>query len=166
MAKLGRAPSAAVLPAETLYAELPFRMAYEMKLGGMEKVGLCAGKFVQSFKALWDAERGLISGGRYQTAAMLLALADCIDLCADQLYEHWRAMVDVYRVALRGLLAAETPDNPETAGTLLTALFAGVRMNLIDPERYLPIAGKRIDALAAAGHAHAAEMLKLEGGVL
>ena len=166
MADLGRTPSTAVLPAETLYAELPFRMAYEMKLGGMEKVGLCAGKFTQSFRALWDEKSGLISGGRYQTAAALLALADSIDLCSDQLYEHWRAMVDVYRVVLRGLLAAVRPDNPETEGMLLTALQAGVRMNLIDPERYLPIAEKRIGVLAAEGHVQAAGILTLEGGDL
>lgn len=166
MARLGRTPSEAALPAETLYAELPFRMAYEMKLGGMEKVGLCAGKFRQSFKALWDKERALISGGRYQTAITLLALTDCIDLCADQLYEHWRAMVDIYRVALKGLLSAETPDNPETAGMLLTALHAGVRMNLIDPERYLPMAAKRIAALKAAGADKAAAVLEMEGGAL
>lgn len=166
MARLGRTPSAAVLPAETLYAELPFRMAYEMRLGGMEKVGLCAGKFRESFKALWDGERGLISGGRYQSAAALLALADCIGLCSDQLYEHWRAMVDVYRVVLRGLLAAEAPDNPETEGMLLTALYAGVGMKLIDPERYLPIAARRIAALRAAGHEKAASMLEMKGGAL
>lgn len=166
MARLGRTPSEATLPAETLYAELPFRMAYEMQLGKMEKVGPCAGKFRQSFCALWDEERGLISGGRYQSAVALLALADCIDLCADQLYEHWRAMVDVYRVVLRGLLAAEAPENPETAGMLLTALHAGVRMRLIDPERYLPVAAKRIAALRSAGFAHAADMLDAEGGAL
>lgn len=166
MARLGRMPSEAALPAETLYFELPFRMAYEMKLGGMEKVGLCAGKFRQSFAALWDEEHGLISGGRYQSAVALLALADAINLCADQLYEHWRAMVDVYRVVLRGLLAAEAPDNPETAGMLLTALHAGVRMRLIDPERYLPVAAKRIAALRSAGFAHAADMLDAEGGAL
>ena len=105
-------------------------------------------------------------GGRYQSAVTLLALADAIDLCADQLYEHWRAMVDIYRVVLRGLLAAETPSNPETAGMLITALHAGVRMKLIDPERYLPMAKKRIAALRSAGFAHAADMLEAEGGML
>lgn len=166
MTHLGRTPGDAALPAETLYSELPFRMAYEMKLGGMEKVGLCAGKFRQSFATLWDEKSGLISGGRYQSAVTLLALTDAIDLCADQLYEHWRAMVDIYRVVLRGLLAAETPSNPETAGMLITALHAGVRMNLIDPERYLPMAKKRIAALRSAGFAHAADMLEAEGGML
>lgn len=166
LSRLGRAPGTAVLPAETLYAELPFRMAYEMRLGGMEKVGQCAGKFVQSFRTLWDEKSGLISGGRYQSSAALLALADCIGLCSDQLYEHWRAMVDVYRVVLRGLLAAETPENPETAGMLLTALQAGVRMRIIDPERYLPAADKRISALRADGYDRAAELLEMEGGAL
>lgn len=166
MAQLGRNPGDMVLPAETLYAGLPFRMAYEMKLGGMEKVGLCAAQFRQSFKALWDEKSGLISGGRYQSAIALLALSDCIDLCADQLYEHWRAMVDVYRVVLRGLLAADAPENPETAGMVLTALYAGVRMRIIDPERYLPMAAKRVAALRDAGAAHAADMLEAEGGDL
>ena len=166
MARLGRTLQDAVLPAETLYAELPFRMAYEMRLGGMEKVGLCAGKFRQSFQALWEKESGLVSGGRYQSAIALVALADCIDLCADQLYEHWRAMVDVYRVVLRGLMAADVPENPETAGMVLTALFMGVRMGIIDPERYLPLAAKRIAALRSAGAVNAADMLEAEGGPL
>ena len=166
MARLGRNPGDTVLPAETLYAELPFRMAYEMKMGGMEKVGLCAAKFRQSFAALWDKATGLVSGGRYQSAIALLALADCIDLCADQLYEHWRAMVDVYRAVLRGLLAADIPENPETAGMVLTALYAGVRMRIIDPERYLPIADKWLAALRTAGFVTAADMLNAEGGDL
>lgn len=166
MAKLGRTPNAAVLPAETLYAELPFRMAYEMGLGGMEKVGLCAVKFRQSFAALWDSTCGLVSGGPFQSAMTLLALVDCIDLCSDQLYEHWRAMVDVYRQVLRGLMAAQRPENPETEGLLLTSLLAGVRMNLIDPERYLPFADRRIAQLAAEGHEHAAAMLEMERGAL
>lgn len=166
MAQMGRSPQDTMLSAQALYACLPFRMAYEMKLGGMEKVGLCAGKFRQSHRALLDDESGLIVGSLRDTAIMLLALADAIELCADQLYEHWRAMVDIYRAVLRGALAAKAPAEPETAAMIVSALHAGVRMKLIDPERYLPIARKRITDLASAGHIRAAAMLELEGGML
>ncbi len=165
MAQLGRNPSGKPLEAAALYAELPFRMAYEMQLGGMEKVGLVAAAFRQAHVRHWNAKRGLFGGSQRATAQYLLALTDAIDTCSDQLYEHWRALVDLFRDSLRGALAAEVAA-PETEGMLLTALLDGVRMGLIDPERYLPIAEKRIAALEAAGHENLAAMLVAERGVL
>ena len=96
---------------------------------------------------------------------MLLALTDAISLCSDQLYEHWRALVDLYRAGLKAALSAEAKE-PETAAMLVYALHEGVRLGLIDPERYLPMADRRIEALRAAGEETAAEMLKLEGSDL
>lgn len=165
MAQIGREPTDVIDSAEAMYAVLPFRMAYEMKLGGMEKVGVVAAKFRAAHKALWDGQRGLFGGSVKATAYALLALVDAIDICADQLYEHWRAMVDIYREVLRGALAAEfTAD--ESGAMLVYATLEGVRMNLIDPERYLPMAARRIAALRAAGCVHAAEMLEVKGGAL
>lgn len=165
MAALGREPLDVIDSAETLYRVLPFRMAYEMRLGGMEKVGLVAAKFRAAHAALWDAQTGSYGGDMRGTAYALLALVDAIDSCADQLYEHWRALVDMYREVLRGALAAEQPEG-ECAAMIVWALLAGVRMNLIDPERYLPIARRRIAALKAQGMKQAAAMLEMEGGAL
>lgn len=165
MAGIGREPADVIDSAEVMYAVLPFRMAYEMKLGGMEKVGKVAAQFRASQKAMWDADRGLFGGSAKATAYALMALVDAINICADQLYEHWRAMVDIYREVLRGALAAEfTAD--ESGAMLVYAILEGVRMNLIDPERYGPIAGKRIAALKAAGCNDAAALLEMKGGAL
>lgn len=163
MADLGRNPGAEPLDVHALCAELPFRMAYEMKLGGMEKVGLCAGKFRESCAALREEATGLVSGNVPDSVRVLLALADAIGVCSDQLYEHWRAMVDIFRSLLRSVLTANTSVQGETAAMLATAMCEGVRMNLIDPERYLPLA----DAyLAASGLTQAAAVLNMEGGAL
>ena len=165
MTDVGREPLDVIDSAEAMYAVLPFRMAYEMKLGGMEKVGKVAAQFRAAHKALWDAQSGLFGGSVKATAYALLALVDAIDTCADQLYEHWRAMVDIYREVLRGALAAEFAAD-EAGAMLVYATLEGVRMNLIDPERYLPMAEKRIAALKAAGCGNAAAMLEMKGGAL
>ena len=159
MARIGRDPAEHLDSAEAMYAVLPFRMAYEMKLGGMEKVGLVAARFRAARRLLLDTT------DLRQTAYGLLALVDAIDACADQLYEHWRAMVDIYRDALKAALTAEAPAD-ETGAMLVYAIHEGVRMNLIDPERYLPIANRRIAALRAAGLENAAIMLEMKGGAL
>lgn len=165
MARIGREPADVIDSAEAMYAVLPFRMAYEMKLGGMEKVGKVAAKFREAHKAMWDAKRGLFGGDVRSTAYALLALTDAIDTCADQLYEHWRAMVDIYREVLRGVLTVEAPAD-ETGAMLVYAIHEGVRMNLIDPERYLPVAEKRVAVLRAAGCDTVAAMLEMKGGAL
>lgn len=159
MTRIGRDPADVLNSAEAMYAVLPFRMAYEMKLGGMEKVGLVAARFREQRRLLMNT--GDLRGMAYG----LLALTDAIDSCADQLYEHWRALVDLYREALKAALSAAAPAD-ETAAMLVHAIHEGVRMNLIDPERYLPIAAKRIRELKAAGFAQAAAVLEMEGGAL
>lgn len=166
MAALGREPLDVIGSAETLYRVLPFRMAYEMRLGGMEKVGLVAAKYRAAHACMWDAQTGFFGGNLRGTAFALLALVDAIDCCYDQLYEHWRALVDMYREVLRGALAADAAPEGETAAMIVWALLAGVRMNLIDQERYLPVAARRIAALKEQGMKQAAAMLEMEGGVL
>jgi len=140
------------------YRELPFRMAYEMKLGGMEKVGLVAAAFRRLHAAGWDVETGLFMEDPQETALYLTVLMDAIETCSDQLYEHWRALVDLYREALKGTLAAGN-----NSLTVMEALLRGVKRGIIDPERYLPIAKARLTALQADSDI-AAAMLALEGG--
>lgn len=165
-----------------LYMAQPFYMAYEMKFGGMEKVGDIVSQFKNVRKYLWDAEKGLnyhaYDEDRVQfwanketglsanfwlrsTGWYLMALIDTIDLCTEQLYEHWRALVDIFRESIAGVLRWQSKDDglfyqvidhgevegnyTETSGSSMIAyaLFKGVRLGILDSEKYLPIA-KRI----------------------
>lgn len=164
MTGLGRTPSQEPMDVDTLCRELPFRMAYEMALGKMEKVGLVAAAFRTAHDAHYDAASGLYDGDKSRTARVLLALTDAIDACSDQLYEHWRSMVDLYRMTLRGALQSDAPADGMTQAMLVWAIIEGVRMKLIDPERYLPAAQKLIGAIRASGMPYAADMLEMKGG--
>ncbi|MBE5815885.1 MAG: glycosyl hydrolase family 88 [Clostridiales bacterium] len=96
----------------------------------------------------------------------VMSLIDCIDHCSEMLYEHYRMLIDLFREAVRGLLRyqdADTglfwqvidhgghPDNYlETSGSAMVAyaIMKGVRLHVLNEEKYLPI-GKRIfEALA------------------
>ena len=138
---------------------LPFRMAYEMKLNRMERVGATAAMFRSVHQRLWDGKLQRHSVSLQEEGWFLLALTDAIAVCSDQLYEHWRAMVDIYRVTLRGALPVLSEADAQTQALLLYALLTGVEMGLIDPERYLPTARKGIAALRANGEERAADML-------
>ena len=85
----------------------------------------------------------------------LMALVDCVDAMAEQLYEHRRALMDLFLEAVRGILPYADPetglfyqliDRPELPGNYLEtsgsamvayAVLKGVRLGLLDPERYL-----------------------------
>ena len=113
-------------------------------------------------------------------AWFLMALADGVALCSNQLYEHWRAMVDIFRETLSGVLRRvdaegmlpvdpadeQSPADPISTAIVLYALLLGVQQGLIDPERYLPLLQKRAEALEAAGCRNAAAMLMVKGGAL
>lgn len=164
-----------------LYMAQPFYMAYEMKFGGMEKVGDVVRQFKNVRKYMWNAEKGLnyhaFDEAREQfwadketglsanfwlrsTGWYLMALVDTIGLCSEMLYEHWRALVDIFRESLAGVLQYQAADGlfyqvidhpeaegnyTETSGSAMVAyaLLKGVRLGILDPEKYLPI-GKRV----------------------
>ena len=85
----------------------------------------------------------------------LMALVDCIDLMPEQLYEHRRTLMDLFLEAIKGILPyadpetglfyqvidrADVPENYlESSGSAMVAyaLLKGVRLGLLDPERYL-----------------------------
>ena len=85
----------------------------------------------------------------------LMALVDCVDVMAEQLYEHRRALMDLFLEGIRGILPyadpetglyyqvidrADVPGNYlETSGSAMIAyaILKGVRLGLLDPERYL-----------------------------
>ena len=144
---------------------LPFRMAYEMKLNRMERVGMTAAMFRDVHQRLWSESEQRHNAHLREEAWFLMALTDAVRVCSDQLYEHWRALVDIYRETLRGVLPRMQEADPQTMALLLFALLSGVCLGLIDPERYLPRARKGIDALRSRGELHAAEALERVFGV-
>ncbi len=168
-----------------LYMAQPFYMAYEMKFGGMEKVGDIVSQFKNVRKNLWNAEKSLnyhaYDEAREQfwadketglsanfwlrsTGWYLMALVDTIGLCSEMLYEHYRALVDIFRESLAGVLKYQAADGmfyqvidhpeaegnyTETSGSAMVAyaLLKGVRLGLLDPEKYLPIGKRVLEAL-------------------
>lgn len=91
----------------------------------------------------------------------LMSLIDCIDCCSEMLYEHYRLLIDLFREAVRGILrwqdretglfwqVIDRGDHPgnylETSGSAMVAyaLIKGVRLGVLNEEKYLPI-GRRV----------------------
>lgn len=113
---------------------LPFRMAYEFKMNKMAKVHDVARAFQKLHGELEEKD------GLY-----LMALVETIEQCDQQLYEHWRLMVDLYRETLRAMAACGGCQG----AACLYAVLKGVQMGLIDGERYLPLARRMMDDPAA-----------------
>lgn len=149
------------------YEQLPFRMACEMKLNRMAWVSLVAEQFASLRARLMDKETGLYlaaEGSGFSPAATgwyLAALADSIEACDQQLYEHWRALVDIFRQALRGMLQAGS-----TGAEALTvyAIRKGVRLGIINPERYLPTAQRLSLSINEQSDLAAAMLARAEEG--
>lgn len=126
------------------YDVLPFRMAYEMKMNRMAWVSRVAASFKQLHERLFDKAAGLHNAAEGEafspeaSAWFMLALVDAIEICDQQLYEHWRAMVDIFRVTLRGLVTHGLAAGAEEKTA--TAICKAVRLGIADPERYLPVA--------------------------
>ena len=139
-------------------AALAFCMAYEMKLNRMERVGQTAAMFRR-------AQQRMAGCPLEEKAGFLQAVTDAVEVCTEQLYEHWRALVDIYRAVLAEVLPQLAEAAPNTLARLLWALFSGMEMGLIDPERYLPVAGKYLAVLRQKGEATAADVLEEVFGV-
>lgn len=171
-----------------LYMAQPFYMAYEKHFNKYSQVQDITSQFRNVRRFLYNAEKGLsyhaFDEARIQPWAnketglsanfwlrsmgwYLMALIDCIDLSSKELYEHYRALVDLFRESLRGLLPyqdaatgmfyqvidhAEVPGNYlETSGSSMAAyaLLKGVRLGVLDPEKYLPLGRKTFEGTAA-----------------
>ena len=72
---------------------------------------------------------------------------DIWEFVHERLYEHYRALADMFLEAARGLISHETEANPMAAD----ALLKGVRLGLLDEEKYLPIALKMKEAACGEG---------------
>lgn len=165
-----------------LYFTHPFYMEYESRFDGMAKLHDITSQFKNARRMLWKDEKGLNGYGyseaedwlmagmgktfkAYPTGLHLMALIDCIELCSEMLYEHYRALVDIFRESIRGVmkyqradgLFGETLDAPagapndytETAGSAMIAycLFKAVRLGVLNDEKYLPAARRMFASL-------------------
>ena len=157
------------MPPEELRALMPVVMACEMRFDRMEHVGDVTAQFRLVRALCFDEETGLYFSGSENTirdeGMLLAALVDCIDLCSQELYEHWRALVDLFREAVRGLMpyqdkitglfrfhAGQAAEDavPDMQGSALAAyaLLKGARLSVLNPEWYLPLGRKALAGLA------------------
>ena len=98
-------------------------------------------------------------------ALLLSALADTAEKLDEQLYEHYRAVADLFLEAVKGLLSHQTgpsalfsshiAEPEETLSfkdnlTVCRALLKGVRLGILDEEKYLPIARAMMAELQSA----------------
>lgn len=159
-----------------LYMAQPFRVEYDMRFGGKKDAADVAAQFQNVRRYLYDPQKRLYyhacDMARQQPWAnpetgcspnfwlrsmgwYLMALIDCIDKMDERLYEHARALIDLFREAIPGILSyadadtglyyqvidrADVPGNYlETSGSAMViyALLKGVRLGVLDRERYL-----------------------------
>jgi len=169
-----------------LYMAQPFYMAYEMQMDKMAKVSDITSQFKNVRKWLYNEEKGLnyhaYDEAKIQpwcdketglspnfwlrsTGWYLMALVDCIELCREELYEHYRALVDIFRESIRGVLQYQDADSGlfyqvidradvegnylETSGSAMIAyaLMKGVRLGVLNPEKYLSLGKKAFEGL-------------------
>lgn len=107
-----------------LYQYQPFHAAWDVRFGGRQD----ARAIVRLFQSAFDQR----SNARYR-----LALADCLEQMDIQLYEHYRALADLLLKTAQETLAA-----PALNAADCYMLMKGVRLDLLDPERYLPRAAE------------------------
>lgn len=151
---------------EELYRAAPFLMACETRFDRMAHTGDVTGRLRMERVRLYDGETGLYrADADWQEPSLraegmvLAALADCVALCSEELYEHWRALVDWLREAVRGLmpfldresgLFSLPGGDSDRAGNALAvyALLKAVRLGVLDPERYVPLGRRAFERLA------------------
>lgn len=105
---------------ETLYQHAPFHAAYDVRFGGRKD----ARRIAAAFQAM---QRALTDPWYY------LALVDCIEQMDIQLYEHYRTLADLILLAAQAALR-----QPVLNAAECYLLMKGVRLGLLDPEKYLP----------------------------
>lgn len=169
-----------------LYMVQPFRMMYEARFNSMAQLHDITRQFRNVRQYLWNGDKGLNyhaydeakrqrwcdreTGCSHNfwlrsTGWYLMALIDCIESCPEMLYEHYRALVDLFRESMRGVLLyqdaqsrlfyqvidrADVPGNyTETSGSAMIAysLMKAVRLGVMNEEKYLPMAREMFEAL-------------------
>ena len=172
-----------------LYMAQPFYMAYETTFDGLANVADITKQFANVRRYLYDEEKQL----SYHACDMakqqpwanketgcsknfwlrsmgwyLMAMIDCIGILGpDKLYEHYRALVDLFRETLRGILRyqdkatglfyqvidhGEVPGNYlETSGSAMVAyaILKAVRLGVINEEKYAALGRKAFEHLVS-----------------
>lgn len=149
-----------------LYAVMPFLAEYDTRFGGKQAHKAIAAHFSAVHKALFDSENDLYraENGSFSLrdeGFMIMALADTAEKLDVMIYEHYRTVADLFLEAVRrayrsgahGLfnLPCENTE-PDHTGRLMIvyAVMKGVRLGLLDEEKYLPAALSMDRELSAA----------------
>lgn len=141
---------------EMLCMTQPFRTEYDMRFGGMRAARDVAERFGSARQCLTDAEAGgALSFRLPDTGWYMTALADCAEKMDIQLYEHYRKLADLLLEAARTVFPrrdAETGlygQEPFGSAMILYTLLKGVRLGLLDGEKYLDEARRGFRSLAS-----------------
>ena len=123
---------------EYLQRTLPLCMEYEMKRGRMEHVSDVVDLYRKTRSALHEGEPRV-------RARHLASVAQSMELVSEQLYEHYRALVDLFREGVKSLLPC--CGGADELAFMAYALLKGIRMGVLDEERYLPSAKQMLGML-------------------
>ncbi|MCR4885105.1 MAG: glycoside hydrolase family 88 protein [Clostridiales bacterium] len=162
---------------EGLYAVYPFYMAYERAFDSFSRLGDISEQFMNVRRYLFDPEKKVYAqaydeahqqswsdprtgrSSEFSVRAIglcMMSLVDCIELCDEQLYEHYRLLIDLLREGVKGILSYQEPlshlfyrlvDLPASADNSLDtfgssmiayAILKAVRLHVLD-EKYLQI---------------------------
>ena len=82
-------------------------------------------------------------GGDVSNGAYLAALADAAEGMEEQIYEHYRCVADLLLEAAQAWLKSEEKSDP----LALCGVLKGIRLGLLDAERYMPAARKAAGGL-------------------
>mgnify|MGYP002715431894 CR=1 FL=1 len=158
-----------------LYMAQPFYMEYETKYNKKENYHDITNQFLNVRKHMYNKEKGLYYHGYDESKKMfwankdtglsknfwlrsmgwyLMALVDTIDEMSDEIYEDYRALCDLFREAIKGILKYRDDETglfrqvidagnihgnyTETSGTSMVAyaIMKGTRLGILNEEKY------------------------------
>lgn len=116
------------------YETLPLRMACDVRDNRMAHVGEITRQILAVGRFAWEEHP-------QDAAWYILTVADCVELVDEQLYEHYRALVDELRRASGWIKT----DSGRFYDLLLKeasvyAMVKGIRMGVLHEEKYVDIA--------------------------
>ena len=129
--------------------ELPFLAACDTRFGDKQTYKMISRHCAQFREQYFDRKTGLycVPGCDEAEGLVLKTLADTVEQMDIQLYEHYRALADMFLEAARGLVSHEK----EATAMAADALLKGIRLGLLDEEKYSPIALKMKEAVCGEG---------------
>ena len=118
---------------ENLYLYQPAHADWDVRFGGRRDAKAIAQLFQRARDRLYPEG---VTDGYY-----MMALADTLEKMDDQLYEHYRVLADLLLEA-----AQRSLDSEDILGCC--AVLKAVRLQLLDPEKYLPAARRTLENAA------------------